>query len=151
MRKIKVLNLEFFLKINHEVVSRYRKHIFGTTSNGSLASDIDGKNYPDYKDKGVKKSKGTGRRQRTAYKLSKAPVFTGDLMNDFQLRKTNDSGFSFGTIVWGSKVKKLAELGRVISKEEKAIPDKLGDYIMSQADNYVQKKLNKIKGGKIVI
>ena len=149
MRKIKVLNLEFFLKINHEVVSRYRKHIFGTTSNGSLASDIDGKNYPDYKDKGVKKSKGTGRRQRTAYKLSKAPVFTGDLMNDFQLRKTTGQGFSFGTVLWGSTANFLSDKGRIITDERKPLPESVMKYITTEANNYVQKKLNKIKGGKI--
>ena len=87
--------------------------------------------YPDYKDLGKKKSKGTGKRQRSAYKLSKAPVFSGDLLNDFQLRKTNSSGFSFGTVAWGSKVKSLANLGREISRENKALPKKIETYIMA--------------------
>ena len=146
MRRRKVLDLAFFQNINQEVVNRYRAHTFGTTSNGMKAMDIDDREYPDYKDFGKKKSKGTGRRQRAAYKLSKAPVFSGDLLNDFQLRKTNSSGFSFGTVAWGSKVKSLADLGRVISRENKALPTKVGNYIMKEADKYVKKELGKIKG-----
>ena len=146
MRKRKVLDLAFFKKINQEVVNRYRTHTFGTTSNGMRAKDIDDNEYPDYKDFGKSKSKGTGRRQRAAYKLSKAPVFSGDLLNDFQLRKTNSSGFSFGTVAWGSKVKSLANLGREISRENKALPKKIETYIMAEADKYVNKQLGKIKG-----
>ena len=141
-----MLDLVFFQKINKEVVIRYRTSIFGTTSGGSRATDVDGNEYPDYVDSGARKSKGTGRRQRAAYKLSKAPVFTGDLLNDFQLRKTNSSGFSFGTVVWGAKVKSLANMGRVISRANKALPKEVANYIMDQADKYVMKKLGKIKG-----
>ena len=147
MRRRKVLDLAFFQKINQEVVNRYRTHTFGTTSNGMKAMDIDDREYPDYKDLGVSKSKGTGRRQRSSYKLSKAPVFSGDLLNDFQLRKTNSSGFSFGTVAWGSKVKSLANLGREISRENKALPTKVGNYIMKEAEKYVKNELGKIKGG----
>ena len=146
MRRRKVLDLAFFQKINQEVVKRYRTHTFGTTSKGMKAMDIDGRGYPDYKDLGKSKSKGTGRRQRAAYRLSKAPVFSGDLLNDFQLRKTNNGGFSFGTVAWGSKVKSLANLGREISRENKALPTKVGKYIMKEADKYVKKELGKIKG-----
>ena len=146
MRRRKVLDLAFFQKINQEVVKRYRTHTFGTTSKGMKAMDIDGRGYPDYKDLGKSKSKGTGRRQRATYRLSKAPVFSGDLLNDFQLRKTNNGGFSFGTVAWGSKVKSLANLGREISRENKALPTKVGNYIMDQADKYVKKELGKIKG-----
>ena len=146
MRRRKVLDLAFFKKINQEVVNRYRTHTFGTTSNGMKAKDIDDREYPDYKDLGVSKSKGTGRRQRSSYKLSKAPVFSGDLLNDFQLRKTNSGGFSFGTVAWGSKVKSLADLGRVIAREGKALPKKIETYVMAEADKYVNKQLGKIKG-----
>ena len=142
-----MLDISFFKKINQEVVTRYRIHIFGTKSRGMKAKDIDDNEYPDYKDSGVIKSKGTGRRQSAKYKLSKAPVFTGDLLKDFQLRKTNSSGFSFGTVAWGAKVKSLANLGRVISREGKALPKKIEKYIMDQANKYVKQKLGKIKGG----
>ena len=141
-----MIGLKFFQKINQEVVNKYRSHIFGTTSNGMKAKDIDDNAYPDYADKGVSKRKGTGKRQRVAYRLSKAPVFSGDLLNDFQLRKTNNSGFSFGTVAWGSKVKSLANLGREISRENKALPTKVGDYVMKEANKYVKKELGKIKG-----
>ena len=134
-----MLDLPFFQKINQEVVNRYRVSIFGTTSGGKKARDIDDNVYPDYVDSGKSKSKGTGRRQRSAYKMSKAPVFTGDLLNDFQLRKTSSSGFSFGTVAWGSKVKSLASRGREISRENKALPTKVGNYVMAEADKYVKK------------
>ena len=147
MRKKKVLDLPFFQKINQEVVNRYRVSIFGTTSGGKKARDIDDNEYPDYKDFGKRKSKGTGRRQRSAYKLSKAPVFSGDLLNDFQLRKTSSSGFSFGTVAWGSKVKSLAGMGREISRENKALPGKIAKYVMDEADKYAKKEWAKIKGG----
>ena len=144
-----MLDLGFFKKINQEVVNKYRQNIFGTKSGGKLARDVDGNEYPDYKDKGVGKSKGTGYRQRAAYKLSKAPVFTGDLLNDFQLRKTNSQGFSFGTVSWGAKDKSLADLGRVISKTGKALPTIVENFIMKEADKYAKDwwKKNAPKGG----
>ena len=141
-----MLDISFFQNINQEVVTRYRIHTFGTKSRGQLARDVDDNEYPDYKDLGATKSKGTGRRQSAAYKLSKAPVFTGDLLKDFQLRKTDSSGFSFGTVAWGAKVKSLANLDRVISREGKALPKKIETYIMKEADKYVKQKLGKIKG-----
>ena len=142
-----MIDLKFFQKINQEVVNKYRSHIFGTTSNGMKAKDIDDNAYPDYADKGVSKRKGTGKRQRVAYRLSKAPVFSGDLLNDFQLRKTNDSGFSFCTVSLGSNVKYLASMGREISRENKALPKDVEKFIMGEADKFVEKELNKIKGG----
>ena len=79
-----MLDRRFFEKINGEVVLRYRKWIFGTKSSGMGAKDVYGKKYPDYADKGKKKKLGTGHRQSSKYKNSKAPVFSGDLMEDFK-------------------------------------------------------------------
>ena len=69
-------------------------------------------------------------------------------MNDFKLRKTDSSGFTFGTTSWGGKVKNLERLGRVISSDKKALPDKVVDYIVEQAESYAPKKWKKMGGEK---
>ena len=38
-------------------------------------------------------------------------------------------------------------MGRVISKDGKALPKDIAKYLMKEADRYVQKKLDKTKGG----
>ena len=147
-----MLDKKFFLKIAPNVVSRYRQHIFGTKSGGKGAKDVYGSSYPVYKDGGVQKKKGTGNRQASKYKDSRAPVFTGDLLKDFQLTKTSSRGFVFGTKAWGGKVKSLAKQGRVISTDEQPVPKDVLEYIFDEAEKYTKRKLKmKIKGGKIII
>ena len=67
-------------------------------------------------------------------------------MNDFKLRNTSADGFTFGTTSWGGKVKNLERLGRVISSDKKALPDKVVDYIVEQAEAYGEKEWKR-KGG----
>lgn len=150
-----MLDKKFWLTINEHVVSKYRKHIFDPKNGGKQASDVYGNTYPEYKKnkKGVseyaiKKQSGTMHRQHTKFKDSNAPVLSGDLLNDFQLRETTNEGFTFGTTSWGAKVKRLAQLGRVISDDTKAIPDNVKDYIMDEADNYSKKWWKRKGGGK---
>ena len=38
-------------------------------------------------------------------------------------------------------------MGRVISRDSKALPDKVEKFLMREAEKYVQGKLNKVKGG----
>ena len=90
------------------------------------------------------------KRQSRKYSQSTAPVLSGDLFNDFKLRKTDSEGFTFGTTSWGGKVKNLERLGRVISSDKKAIPDKVVDYIKEQADDYSKKAWFKQGGGKTI-
>ena len=145
-----MLDLKFFQKIDANVVAKYRKHIFDPDGNGQYAKDVYGKKYKKYSE-GYSKAKKTGKltRQRTQFKDSTAPVLSGDLMNDFQLRKTTGQGFSFGTVLWGSTANFLSDKGRIITDERKPLPESVMKYITTEANNYVQKKLNKIKGGKI--
>ena len=147
-----MLDLKFFQKIDANVVAKYRKHIFDPDGNGQYAKDVYGKKYKKYSE-GYSKAKKTGKltRQRTQFKDSTAPVLSGDLMNDFQLRKTSGSGFSFGTVSWGSTAKFLADKGRIIANNKKPLPNNVSKYIMKEADNYVTKELRKIKGGTINI
>ena len=68
-------------------------------------------------------------------------------MRDWKLRKVTNSGFSFGTVAFGDRVKHLAKMGRVISKDGKELPKPVHQFLMREADKYVQRKLDKNKGG----
>ena len=147
-----MLDSRFFRKINAEVIMRYRKHIFDPAGGGKGAKDVYGKSYKRYSS-GYSKAKRAGNinvlgtPQHKKHKDSNAPVLTGLLMNDFQLIKLGKSGFTFGNLARQSTVKFLSKMGRVIMAENKALPTKVGKYIMDQADKYVKKELGKIKGG----
>ena len=143
-----MLDSRFFRKINAEVIMRYRKHIFDPAGGGKGAKDVYGKSYKGYST-GYSKAKKTGqlKRQDEKFKDSKAPVLSGDLYKDFQLIKLGKSGFTFGNLARQSTVKFLSKMGRVIMAENKALPTKVGKYVMDQADKYVKKELGKIKGG----
>ena len=148
-----MLDSRFFQKINAEVIMRYRKHIFDPAGGGRGAKDVYGKPYKRYSS-GYSKAKKTGNinvlgvPQHKKHKDSNAPVLTGLLMNDFQLIKLSSSGFTFGNLARQSTVKSLSKMGRVIMAENKALPTKVGKYIMDQANKYVKKELKKITKGK---
>ena len=144
-----MLDSKFFRKINAEVIMRYRKHIFDPAGGGRGAKDVYGKSYKSYSS-GYSKAKRTGqlKRQHEEFWKSNAPVLTGDLMNDFQLIKLGKSGFTFGNLARQSTVKFLSKMGRIIMAENKPLPDKVGKYIMTEANQYVKKELNKITKGK---
>ena len=112
------------------------------------AKDVYGKKYPDYADKGKKKKLGTGHRQSSKYKNSKAPVFSGDLMEDFKLRITNNQGFSFGPTSHGGKINSLKKLERYLTTDDQPLPEPIINYIITEAQKYVQRKMkNKFRGG----
>ena len=144
-----MLDKKFWLDIGKNVVSRYREAIFDNVGKGSGARDVFDNPYPQYsREYAIKKRSGTIKRQKASFKGSNAPVLSGDLFNDFKLRKTDDSGFTFGTTSWGGKVKSLEKLGRVISSDKKALPDKVVDYIEEQAEAYGEKEWKRKGGGK---
>ena len=76
-------------------------------------------------------------------------------MNSFQSIQSSDKGFGFGTITQKGKVKKLANMGRVVSANEKPVPDDVAEFIMNEMTKDVKgafKKLRKaIKRKKINI
>jgi len=144
-----MLDKKFWLDIGKHVVTRYREFIFDNVGKGSGAKDVFGNTYDAYsKGYAIKKQSGTIKRQKASFKNSTAPVLSGDLFNDFKLRKTDGSGFTFGTTSWGGKVKNLERLGRVISSDKKALPDKVVDYIVEQAEAYGEKEWKRKGGGK---
>lgn len=143
-----MLDNRFFKKIAAEVVMKYRKYIFDPAGGGKGAKQVDGKSYGQYTSQ-YNKAKKTGKIKRSASKFSQsnAPVLSGDLLKDFQGFKLTSGGFTFGTPTQGAKVKQLAKLDRVISSESKPIPKTVEKFILNEADKYVKKELNKIKGG----
>ena len=131
-----------FFKIGANVVAKFRKHTFEN------ALDINGKKFKGYSTKyGIAKRANKFKRQATEFANSTAPVLSSDLLRDWKLRKVTNSGFSFGTVAFGDRVNHLAKMGRVISKDGKALPKDIAKYLMKEADRYVQKKLDKTKGG----
>ena len=141
-----MLDRRFFSKIAINTVARYRKFIFDPDGGGKGAKQVDGKSYPTYTT-GYSKAKKSAKIKRSDSKFSgsNAPVLTGDLYKDFQGFKLISGGFSFGTPTQGAKVDHLSKLGRKISTNAKPLPDKVGKYIMDQAEKYVKQELGKIK------
>jgi len=131
-----------FFKIGANVVAKFREHTF------EKALDINGNKFKGYSSKyGAAKRGNKLKRQATEFANSTAPVLSSDLLRDWKLLKVTNNGFSFGTKKFGDRVKHLAKRGRVISKESKALPDKVEKFLMREAEKYVQGKLNKVKGG----
>ena len=138
-----MLDRQFFFKHGPDLVACFRKHTFMD------AKDVYGKKFKGYSTE-YGKAKRTGKlfRQATEFSNSKAPILTSDLLRDWKMRSTGSSGFKFGTMAHGGKVKHLANMGRVISDNRKPIPDKCAKEFNLLADKYLQRKLNKIKGFK---
>lgn len=141
-----MLDRKFFKKIRTDVVMKYRKHIFDPAGSGAKARDVFGKAYKAYK-QSYKKPTGNLKRQSKEFANSKAPVLTGDLLKDYQFIKFLSNGFQFGFPTEGAKVKSLAQQGRVISTDKQPAPKSVLNFIMQEADKYVEKELGKNKGG----
>ena len=133
-----------FFKIGANVVAKFREHTF------TKALDINGKKFKGYSTKyGANKRANKLKRQATEFANSTAPVLSSDLLRDWKLLKVTNNGFSFGTKSFGDRVEHLAKMGRVISKNGKALPKDIERFLMREADKYVKNKLGKIKGATI--
>ena len=131
-----------FFKIGANVVAKFREHTF------EKALDINGKKFKGYSAKyGIAKRANKLKRQASEFANSTAPVLSSDLLRDWKLRKVTNNAFSFGTTAFGDRVEHLAKMGRVISKDGKELPKDVERFLMHEADKYVQKKLDKTKGG----
>ena len=135
-----------FFKIGANVVAKFREHTF------EKALDINGNKFKGYSSKyGADKRGNKLKRQASEFAGSTAPVLSSDLLRDWKLRKVTNNGFSFGTVAFGDRVKHLAKMGRVISKDGKELPKPVHQFLMREADKYVQRKLDKNKGDTINI
>ena len=148
------LDPDFLKSIAPNVVARYRAFIFGSENKGQGAKQVNGEGYPDYADGGLQKSLGTGKLQSREFAksalTSRAPVYSGLLMKDFQGWKTIKNGFKFGTPTRGGVVESLRSQGRVISSKSQPLPDVVEDYIMEQANKNSKKWWRKRGGNKDV-
>ena len=133
-----MLDRNFFFTIGPKIVACFRKKIF------MEGKDIDGNSFPAYSPMyAIAKASNKFKRQASEFKNKNTPVLTGDLMRDWTMRKQSSSGFTFGTMSHGGKVKSLEAKGRVITKSDKPIPDDCNDLLMREANKYTKKKLNK--------
>ena len=146
-----MLDRKFFNKLANEVIMKYRKHIFDPDGGGAKAKDVYNKDYPKYSASyGSAKRTGQlsgidGTPQDQKFKDSKAPVLTGQLMRSFLNVKSTDTGFGFGTITERGKLKKLANMNRVISANEKPVPDDVAEFIMDEMTKDVKGAFKKIR------
>ena len=134
MAKKKFLDEKFFRQLAKDVIPMYRRHIFIDEK------DIEGKKFKPYKSASYASRKKANKlpRQDAASAGSLAPYVTGDLMRDFKLIKEPDSkGFSFGTTSYGGRVNNLSKKKRVISRDNKPLPDKISNFVMKSVGKYV--------------
>ena len=147
MARRKFLDVKFFRQLSKDVIPMYRRHIFLD------AKDIDDKTFPNYKEP-YKTLKATNKlpRQDAASAGSTAPYVSGDLMRDFKLiKKPNNKGFSFGTTSYGGRVNNLSKKKRVISRDNKPLPDKISNFVMKSVTKYVfEEVLRKEFKGKTI-
>ena len=148
MAKKKFLDEKFFRQLSKDVIPMYRRHIFID------AKDIDNKPFPKSYSEPYGTLKATNKlpRQDAASAGSTAPYVSGDLMRDFKLiKKPNNKGFSFGTTSYGGRVNNLSKKKRVISRDNKPLPDKISNFVMKSVGKYVfEEVLRKEFKGKTI-
>tara|TARA_Y100001963_G_scaffold160246_1_gene269594 strand:- start:5828 stop:6259 length:432 start_codon:yes stop_codon:yes gene_type:complete len=143
-----MLDKRFFEKYGPDVVSKFRKHIFED------AKDVFGNKFKKYSNRyGKLKRADKFKRQASEFANSTAPVLTSDLLRDWKMvKEPYSSGFSFGTVAHGGKVKNLKRLGRVITTRSKPVPDGVSKFLDRSAVKYIKSKVKKnLKGGTFKI
>ena len=151
-----MLDKNFFNKLAVETSKKYRALIFDPKGKGKKATEVYGKPYKTYKNPqssnsyGVRKKSGNLKGidktpQDGKFKDSKAPVLTGALMNSFGTAGAYTTGFGFGTVTKRGLVKKLEDMGRVVSNNQKPVPDGVADYIMGEFDKNVKGAFKKLR------
>ena len=142
-----MIDKEFYRKNAQDIVNKYRKHIFDPAGGGARAKDVYGKNYPStYSEPyGTNKKNKTLPRRNAKFARSNAPVLTGQLMNSFDKVGSDTGGFGFGTVTQKGKVKKLANMGRAVSTNEKPVPDEVAKFIMKEMTKDVKGAFKKIR------
>ena len=146
-----MLDKSFLNELGKDVRDMYRKLIFDPAGGGKGAKDVYGKEYKRYSSGyGAAKKTGElsdidGTPQHKKHKDSKSPVLTGQLMNSFDSVGSHSNGFGFGTTTQKGKVKKLSNMGRAVSTNEKPIPDEVAKFIMKEMTKDVKGAFKKIR------
>ena len=135
---MRILGMEFFNKLAKDVIPMYRSHIFID------AKDVFGEKFSsDYSSPyGELKAAGKLKRQSGSGKYN-APVVSGDLKGDWGKLQVTPNMLSFGTKAYGGRVKHLAENGRVISTDKKALPDHIANHVIKEAKKAGMKNVRK--------
>mgnify|MGYP003147722098 CR=1 FL=1 len=142
-----MLDKKFFNKLGVETKMKFRKHIFDPAGGGKSAKDVFGNDYKAYSVE-YREAKKTGKisSQSEKFKDSKAPVLSGALMFSFENDyKATGKGFGFGSMTEQGKVKKLANMGRVVSSNAKPVPDEVAKFIMKEMTKDVKGAFKKIR------
>ena len=141
-----MLDKAFLNELGKDVRDMYRKLIFDPAGGGKGAKDVYGKEYKRYSSGyGAAKKTGTLNEQHEKHKDSRSPVLTGQLMNSFDSVGSDSGGFGFGTTTQKGKVKKLANMGRAVSTNEKPVPDEVAKFIMKEMTKDVKGAFKKIR------
>ena len=136
-----MLSKIFFEKLGANIRDKYRKHIFGK------ARDVYSRAFKGYTTEYKKhKSKGTNFRQDSRFANSNAPVFTGDLLNDFgSLLKATKNSLQIGWASQGAKVKWLSKMGRILTADNQPLPKGIIKYIESEVNKELKRTATKAK------
>ena len=141
-----MLDKSFLNELGKDVRDMYRKLIFDPAGGGKGAKDVYGKDYKRYSSSyGAAKKTGALSEQHEKHKDSRSPVLTGQLMNSFDSVGSHSNGFGFGTTTQKGKVKKLSNMGRAVSTNEKPIPDEVAKFIMKEMTKDVKGAFKKIR------
>ena len=138
------LDKKFWIELQKDVVPMFRRHVWRE------GKDIDDEKFDDYTPKYREHKNKHG---AAKFKGTTIPGFTGQLHNSFGFLGFVSDGFKFGTTTHAGRVESLAKRGRVITNEEKVVPDHIRSFIMNQAVKYVFEEVLKkeIKGKTIRI
>ena len=133
-----MLDKKFFKKLRKDVIPMWRRHIFIDEK------DVNNKKFPKYKTSyAIAKKSGILKGAAKKWANKRSPALTGALHNSIGIMETRTDGFKFGTTTYGSRVKNLEDMGRLLSTKKTPIPKKVQGFIIDEAENYVMDKMKK--------
>ena len=132
-----MLDKKFWNKEGPIIVEKYRKHIF------MKARDVNSRSFKGYTSEyGNRKKANKFKGQRSKFANSKAPVLTGQLLNDFGSHfKVGNRGVQIGWSTFGARVDHLEKMGRILTTKNQPLPKGIIQYLSHKADKYIDKKL----------
>ena len=132
-----MLDRKFWDKEGPNIRDKYRKHIF------AKARDVNSRSFKGYTaEYGKRKRANKFKGQRSKFANSKAPILTGQLLNDFgSYFKVGKRSVEFGWSTFGARVDHLEKYGRLLTTKEQPLPKGIMKYLSHKADKYIDDKL----------
>ena len=116
----------------------YRRHIWIDEK------DVNDQKFPIYSTAyAIAKKSGKLKRSSKKWRNKRSPALSGALHNSIGIMETRTDGFKFGTTTYGSRVKNLEDMGRLLSTKKTPIPKKMQGFIVEEAENYIMDKMKK--------